>query len=60
MPDLTDECKRRFDLLRWDLQDVHRDLERLRDVAKATHQLTRDIQMELDELVRFRATEGSL
>jgi hypothetical protein len=49
---MDDECQRRFDLLRWDLQDIHRDLERLGDLVKETHTLAREIQLEMDDMVR--------
>jgi hypothetical protein len=46
------ECLRRFDLLRWELQDVHRDLERLTHLMHQVQELCRDNQSELDHLVR--------
>lgn len=49
---MDDECQHKFDLLRWDLQDIHRDLQDLRHIVKEVHTLTRDVQAELDEWIR--------
>jgi hypothetical protein len=47
-----DECRHRFDQLRWDLQDITRALQDLQHAVKQTRVIARDIQSELDEWIR--------